>query len=77
MTKKEIIKNNKPIAYISACGGIEIYFIEYGFNDSVYFIDKAWCGGNKPHKAKIYYDREYPYFKFNGYILRLDEAIRV
>ena len=76
MTKKEVILNNDRIAYISACGGIEIHHISYGINDYIYFTSNAWHGKKTYHKAKIYYDRKTPYFKHNGYILKLDEAIR-
>lgn len=76
-TKKEVILNNDKIAYISACGGIEIHHIYYGINDYVYFVAGAWSGKKSYHKAKIYYSNKDTYFKFNGYKLSFNEAIRI
>ena len=68
MTKKEIILNNKPVAYFSGFGGIEIYYIEYSLNDYIYFTSNSWNGSPRkiPHKARVYYNSNQPYFKYNG-----------
>lgn len=78
MTKKEVISCNKAIAYYSGFGGIEIYHIEHGINDAVYFTSNAWNGTprNKPHKAKINYNSREPYFNYKGYRIPLNECIR-
>jgi hypothetical protein len=80
MNKKEIIQNNKPVAYISACGGIEVYSIEYGINDYIIFTSNSWNGTprKKPHKAIIKYNKAGdPYFNFNGFKLSLNDCIRI
>lgn len=79
MSKKEIILNNKPIAYYSGLNGIEIYFIEYGINDYIYFTSNSWSGTprKKQHKTRIYYTNKETYFKCNGYKIPLDECIRI
>ena len=41
MTKKEYCINNKPVAYYSGLGGLEINYIEYGINDYLYLQDKT------------------------------------
>ena len=56
MTKKEICLSNDTIATYYVCVGvyIEIKAIEYGINDSVYFVSHE--GDTiKYHKARIYY----------------------
>lgn len=73
MTKKEIM-TAKPIAYISALGGIEIKHIEYGFDDRVYCVVNAWNGTPSAHKVKIYYANE-DYIKLYGQRFKLSEAI--
>jgi hypothetical protein len=79
MTKKDVILSHEPIAYASACGGIEIYHIENGINDFIYFTSNAWNGTprNKPHKAKIKYTlKGSPFFMCEGYRISLDDCIR-
>lgn len=78
MTKKEICKNNKPFAYISACGGIELNKISYGINDYIYFTANSWSGKKSYHKSKIYYNNNGDsYIKLNGIRYGLNEAIRI
>lgn len=79
MTKKEVIKNNTPIAYWSGCGGVELYKVEYGINDYVYCTSNAWTGKprNIPHKLKVYYDAGgCAYFVFKGYKAYLHDCFR-
>lgn len=82
MTKKEIFnQHQKPIAFISTFGGVEIYHIE---GDQVYF--KAYCWSdcynknnkrNQQHKARVYYNDKHAYFIFKGIRLSLAEALRI
>lgn len=75
--KKIIIDTHEACAYISACGGIEIHYIENGINDFVYFVAGAWCAKKSYHKAKIYYNNNGAYFRYNGYTLNFNEAIKM
>ena len=76
MTKKEIINQHERIGYYSGFGGIEIYHIEYGIDDYVYFIANVWYGKKTYCKAKICYESETPYFKYYGEIISFDEIMR-
>lgn len=42
MTKKEICQNNATIAYYSGFGGLEVKHIEYGTEDYLYIVARAW-----------------------------------
>lgn len=75
MNKNEIM-GSRCVAYYSGWGGIEITEIENGFDDYVLFRAPAWCSGTKPHRAKVYYDAQIPYFKYNGHRISLNECIR-
>lgn len=83
MEKKELKKAIKsgtarPVAYISACGGIEIYKIIYGINDEVLFTAGAWNGKTTVHRARVRYNDKSgsAFFVFNGYRLYFSDAIR-
>lgn len=65
------------IAYYSGFGGIEIKSIEYGLDDHIIFVAGAWCSNKTAHRARVYYETETPYFKYNGNRIPLDECIRV
>ena len=57
MTKKDICLQHETIAtyYVCVWVGIEIKAIEYGINDSIYFV--SYEGDTiKYHKARIYYE---------------------
>lgn len=76
MNKKEVC-TGRAAAYISAFGGIEIFRIEYGINDSIIFTAGSWTGHPTAHRARIYYTRGGdPYFLYSGQRLKLSEAIR-
>ena len=70
----------RPIATYTICniGGIEIYDIEYGIDDRVYF---AWIWTDKQSKkcyAKIRFNQAgRAYFITRKYKIFLDECIRI
>ena len=51
--KKEYFINKKPIAYYSGINGLEIYGIEYGVEDYIYYTTGAWSSKLTHHKSKI------------------------
>lgn len=71
------IFNNRPYAYISAFGGIEIYGIEYGINDKLYYTTGARCSKPEKHATQIYYSNKGGYIKVHGTRQYLSEAIRI
>lgn len=71
--KLEVL-NMETRAYYSGCGGIEIKDIEHGIETYVVFVAGAWTSQPTAHKAKVYYTAE-PYFRYNGYTIKLDECI--
>ena len=78
MTKKEYCINNKPVAYYSGLGGLEINGIEYGINDYMYCTSGAWIGKKKYHRLKINYCASGAAFvRLHGYKIPLDECIRM
>lgn len=77
--KKADIINMETIAYYSGLNGIEIKYIEYGFNDYIYCVSGAWGekANQKPHKLKVYYNNDnYCYIKLYGYRIPLNECLR-
>lgn len=76
MNKKEFCESNKPEAYYSGFGGIEIYRVEYSTDDYVIFTANSWSGKKTYHKSKIYYGEKKSYFKYKGVRIPLDECIR-
>ena len=84
MTKKELkaaIKNDtaRPVAYISACGGIEIYTRNYSVNDEVLFTAGAWSGKTTVHRARVRYSakKDDEFFIFRSYRLYFSDAVRM
>lgn len=81
MTKKDICMSHDTIATYSVCVWlfIEIKAIEYGINDSVYFVSHA--GDTiKYHKARIYIDNgcdSEPYFMWGRIKVRLSECLSI
>ena len=75
--EKMNVLNMPAIAYFSGCGGVEIKRIEYGIDDAVVFVAGAWCSDKSAHRARIYYNNNGAYFRFNGYTIPLSECIRV
>lgn len=88
MTKKEICLSHDTIAtyYVCVWVGIEIKAIEYGINDSIYFVSHE--GDTiKYHKARIYDNSVYndelgdyedePYFMWGKMKIFLSECMRV
>lgn len=71
------IFNNKPYAYISALGGIELYGVEYGINDKLYYTVGAWTGKPTKHATQIYYSKKGFYIKVCGTRQYLHNAIRI
>lgn len=71
------IFNNSPCAYISAFGGIEIYAIEYGINDKLYYTVGAWCGKPTKHATRIYYTDKSSYILIRGVRVYLHNAIKI
>ena len=85
MSKKEFfaqdMSNLFPIAYISALGGLDIYQIEYGINDSLFCAEGAWIGKKTnpkyQHKLRIYSNiNGEAYIKIRGQRYKLCDAIR-
>ena len=76
MSKKEICMDARAVAYFSGFGGIEIYHIEYGINDFVYFAAGCWNGKKTLHKAMIYYGKNDSFFKYNGVRIHFGECLR-
>lgn len=84
MDKKELknaIANGtaRPVSYISACGGIEIYKINYSINDEVLFTAGAWNGKETVHRARVRYNYKSgaAFFVFHGYRLYFSDALRI
>lgn len=79
MTKREYIQDNKPVAYISAMCGLEIYGFEYGINDYIYCTSNSWYNitHKKYHKCKIKYNDNGAYFTLYGTRLYLSDSIRI
>ena len=86
MTKKEFFAQNMselhPIAYISALGGLEIYKIEYGINDSLFCAEGSWVGKKSnpeyQHKLRIYSNKNgESYIKIRGQRYKLCDAVRI
>lgn len=84
-TKKEFFTENAnnlyPIAYLSALGGLEIYAIEFGINDSLFCAEGAWIGKKSnskyQHKLRIYSNiNGESYIKIRGQRYKLCDAIR-
>lgn len=71
------IFNNRPCAYISAFGGIEIYGIEYDINDKLYYTVGAWTDKSAKHCTQLYYTDRGVYFIVHGTRQYLSEAIRI
>lgn len=77
MTKREHCKN-KPIAYFSGFGGLEIHEVCNAIDSCVYFTVNAWGGNKTYHESKIRYTvNGRPYFKFSGVRIYLDECIKI
>ncbi len=58
--------------------GLAITGIEYGIEDRVaYYFENGTDSPKKPRHAKIYYDAERPYFRYNGKRIHFDECLRV
>lgn len=64
-----------PIAYASACGGIEIKQVE---DDYVICISNAWRGRThaKAHRVKIYEPNGRSFINVCGHRIFLDECLR-
>lgn len=78
MNKKEYCFNNKPVAYYSGLGGVEIHGIEYGINDYIYCTSGAWSSKKSHHKLKINYNLNGDaYIILHGYRIPLNECIRM
>ena len=80
MTKREYCESHESIAYYSGLNGLEIKGIEYGIEDYVYCVSGAWGGSKGFHRCKVYYpasETKSAFFKVHGYIVPLDECVRV
>jgi len=81
MNKREYCTNHKSIAYYSGLNGLEIKGIEYGIDDYIYCISRAWYGGEKArkyHRVKIQYTRNgAAYFRIYGQRIPLNDCIRM
>lgn len=75
--KKDYFINKKPTAYYSGLGGLEVYGIEYGINDYMYYTTGAWNGKLSYHKTMIYYTSDGAYVMQRGYKVNLNECIRI
>ena len=71
------IFNNRPCAYISAFGGIEICGIEYGINDKLYYTVGARCSKTTKHATRIYNSNKGEYIKVHGTRIYLSDVIRM
>ena len=80
MTKREYCETHESIAYYSGFNGLEIKGLEYGIEDYVYCISGAWIGKKSYHRCKVHYsasENASPFFKVHGYVVPLDECIRM
>lgn len=83
MNKREYCESRESIAYYSGLNGLEIKGIEYGINNYVYCVSGCWYGGKAArrfHRCKIYYPangKGSAFFRVHGYIIPLDECIRM
>ena len=78
MNKREYCETRESIAYYSGLNGLEIKGIEYGVNDFVYCVSRAWGGGKAFHRCKIYYPiTGSAFFRVHGYKIPFDECIRM
>ena len=80
MKKREYCESHESIAYYSGLNGLEIKGIEYGIEDYVYCVSGAWGGSKGFHRCKVYYpasETKSAFFKVHGYIVPLDECVRV
>lgn len=77
-TKKQICNELETVAYISACGGLEIKKIIYGINDYILCVSGTWTSKKAYHKLMIKYNAAGDaYIMLQGYKLLLSDAIRV
>lgn len=75
--KKKYFINKKPIAYYSGINGLEIYGIEYGVEDYIYYTTGAWSSKLTHHKSKIYYTKNAIFFLCHGYRIKLNDCINM
>lgn len=78
MTKAEKQKylEMKSVGYAASLTGLEVKAVEYGIEDMIIFTFPTVKGGLSVHSAKIKYDKERPYFRFEDYQVYVDEIMR-
>jgi hypothetical protein len=78
-TMIKAVNGEKVLAvYSFGLCGLAITGIEYGIEDKVtYYFDDLTDSPKKHRKAKIHYETERPYFKYNGCRIHLDDCMRV
>lgn len=77
--KKSEIMNMESTAYYNGFSGLEIKAVEYGIDDYLLCVSGAWGtkSKQKPHRLKIYYDRNGGFVRLHGYKVPLNECIRM
>ena len=78
MTKEEKQQylRMKSVGYAASLIGLEVKAIDYGVNDTIIFTFPTVKGSVSVHSAKIRYDKERPYFRFEDYQVYLDEIMK-
>ena len=67
----------KTLAYISACGGLEIKKVEYGIETRMLVVANAWGGKKSAHEVTIKSNKKgESYFKLFGTRYHLNECIK-
>ena len=77
MTKKEICKNNLPIAFSYTFKGFEVKSIIHENSDEIYAVSNILTEREKYHKLRIYTNSKGQYVRLYGCIFYLDNLIKL